>query len=80
MRPFLAATVSVALSRVAYNAICQNFGKSRAVTLASVAMAAVLYALIALLIGAVDKEDLWGLPLIGRSRKAEIENNNTYIN
>ena len=80
MRPFLAATVSVALSRVAYNAICQSFGEGRAVTLASVALAAVLYALIALLIGAVDKADLSGLPLIGRSRMAEIENNNTYIN
>lgn len=80
LRPFLAAAISVVLSRVTYNAICLRFGESRVITLVSIALSAVLYLLLVLLLGAIDKEDLASLPIIGRSQKAKIENNNTYIN
>ena len=68
LRPFLSAAVSVSLSRVVYNVLSVRMGESRSITLVSIALAAILYLILALISGAVAKEDI---AIISPSRKAK---------
>ena len=58
LRPFLSAAVSVSVSRVIYNVLSLKLGENRAVTLVSIVIAVALYLFLALISGAVVKDDL----------------------
>ncbi len=66
LRPALAAAVAVTLARLVYNVLCNHIGESPLVTVVSIVASAVLYFIFALLFGAVDREDIAKIPIIGR--------------
>lgn len=68
LRPALAAAVSVSLSRLAYNALYAKMGEGAVVTIALVGLAAALYLVCSVAVGAVEKEDIARLPIIGKMR------------
>lgn len=58
LKPFLAACVSVAVARVAYNLSLPRFAMPRLVSIGAILLSALLYLLLALAFGAVKKSDI----------------------
>ncbi|MBQ8408860.1 MAG: polysaccharide biosynthesis protein [Clostridia bacterium] len=74
LKTFLASTAAVCVARVSYNFAIAYFGKSATVTVACIALAALIYLPLTVLLGAIDKGDLCNVPLIGdRMRKYDRE-------
>ena len=64
--PFLAAAASVISARVTYNALVTRVGESSALTLACVAIAALLYLPLTFVFKVVKKEEISTLPILKR--------------
>lgn len=71
LRPFLSAAISVSLARLGYNALVVRFGESAILTVSAITLAAVVYAITAVMLRAVDRDDILSLPFV---RKGRIEN------
>lgn len=69
LRPLLSAAVSVSVSRVIYNVLSAKMGEGSAVTLVSISLAAAVYLFLALISGAVVKDDLAIIPILKKAKK-----------
>ena len=67
IKPFFAAFISVGAARLAYSAIEARAGVSNAVTLACIALCALIYLPISLLIGAIGREEIRTILRRGRN-------------
>ena len=66
LMPFTASAVAVILARVAYNALVIKFGESALLTLACVAIAAILYLPLIFIFKVVKKEEISNMPILNR--------------
>ena len=66
LMPFTASAVAVILARVAYNALVIKFGESALLTLACVAIAAILYLPLIFIFKVVKKEEISDMPILNR--------------
>lgn len=66
LMPFTASAVAVILARVAYNALVIKFGESALLTLACVAIAAILYLPLVFIFKVVKKEEISETPILRR--------------
>jgi len=66
LMPFTASAVAVILARVAYNALVIKFGESALLTLACVAIAAILYLPLTFILKVVKKEEISDMPILNR--------------
>ncbi len=66
LMPFTASAVAVILARVAYNALVIKFGESALLTLACVAIAAILYLPLIFILKVVKKEEISDMPILNR--------------
>ena len=64
-RPFLSAMVSVSAARIAYHFLCSKIGEGSFPTMGAIAFAAILYFVASLVTGAVSRDDIDRLPIIG---------------
>ena len=58
VKPFVAALLSVGAVRVIYVTVSDGVGDKKMLTLAAIIASAVLYGIIAMIIGAVDKKEI----------------------
>ena len=65
LRPAIAAAVAVTFARLTFNILRNRMGESLFSTVISIAAAAVLYLICALVFRAVDKDDIAKIPIIG---------------
>ena len=63
LRPFIASAVSVTLAKLLYGIVEVRVGESPMLTLASVAVAGMVYLVLCLLLHVIDKNDICKLPL-----------------
>ena len=66
LRPTLAAAVSVTIARLVYGFLILKLGESAIVTVSAILLAIGIYALTVFLFGALDRDDLSKLPIVGR--------------
>ena len=66
LMPFLASAVAVILARVAYNALEIKFGESALLSLACIAVAALLYLPLIFIFGVAKKEEISEIPILKR--------------
>ena len=66
LMPFTASAVAVILARVAYNALAMRMGDGAVLTLACVAIAAILYLPLIFIFKVVKKEEISDMPILNR--------------
>ncbi len=64
-RPFSSALVSVSVAKLAFNILCSKIGEGSFPTMGAIAFAAILYFVASLVTGAVSRDDIDRLPIIG---------------
>ncbi len=66
LMPFMASAVAVILARVAYNALVMRMGEGAVLTLACIAIAAILYLPLIFIFKVVKKEEISDMPILNR--------------
>jgi len=66
LMPFMASAVAVILARVAYNALAMRMGEGAVLTLACIAIAAILYLPLIFIFKVVKKEEISDMPILNR--------------
>ncbi len=69
VRPFVASTAAVAVAKLLYGIAETKYGEGSVLTLAAIAVAALIYALLCIILGVIDKNDFEKLPFASRARK-----------